>query len=101
MSQDLLQRLHKIRHSVDWLGIREVKETITTLVARNGKTEKTTTSIDHGFMVEVLLNGQFAYCGAANMTDEALQQACDRATQLARHTAAWKTFSADASHRTK
>jgi predicted Zn-dependent protease len=99
MSQNLLERLHKIHHQVDWLGLREVKEITRNCIARNGKIEKNTTSIDHGVMVEVLLNGQFAYCGAANMTDSALQQACDRATYLAQHTAAWKTFSANMDHR--
>lgn len=99
MSQNLLQRLNKIHHQVDWLGIREVKETTRNYVARNGKMEQSTTTIDHGYMVEVLLNGQFAYCAAAHHTDEALQQACDRATQLARHTAAWKTFPASLDHR--
>ena len=99
MSQNLLQRLNKIQHQVDWLGIREVKETTKNYIARNGKVEKSTTSIDHGFMVEVLLNGHFAYCAAASITDEALRQACDRATELARHTAPWKTFPATLDHR--
>ncbi|MBA3813300.1 MAG: TldD/PmbA family protein [Alphaproteobacteria bacterium] len=99
MSQNLLQRLNKIHHKVDWLGLREVKEITRNYIARNGKIEKNTTNIDHGCMVEVLLNGHFAYCGAANMTDEALQKACDRATLLAQHTASWKTFPASLDHR--
>src|ERR1044072_8763670 len=99
MSQNLLQRLNKIHHHVDWLGIREVKETTRHCIARNGKVEKNITNIDHGFMVEVLLNGHFAYCGVANMLDEELQKACDHATYLAQHTASWKTFSATLDHR--
>lgn len=99
MPLDLLQRLNNIHHQVDWIGIREVKETTRNCIARNGKLEKTTTTIDHGVMVEVLLNGHFAYYGAANMTDEALQQACDRATHLARHTASWKMFPSTLEHR--
>lgn len=99
MPQNLLQYLNNLHHQADWVGIREVKETTRNCIARNGKVEKNSTSIDHGFMVEVLLNGHFAYCGAANMTAEALQHACDRATELAHHTASWKTFPADLSHR--
>lgn len=99
MSQDLVQRLHKLRHQADWVGIREVKETIRHCIARNGKVENNATTLDHGLMVEVLLNGHFAYCAVPNMTDEALQYACDRATHLARHTASWKTFSATMDHR--
>lgn len=99
MKQNLLQRLNNIQHQVDWLGIREVKETIKHYIARNGKIEKINTTMDHGLMVEVLLRGQFAYYGVANMTDEALQYACDRATDLARYTASWKTFPATLKHR--
>lgn len=99
MLQNLLGRLRNIRHEVDWIGIREVKETARNCIARNGKLENNTTSIDHGYMVEVLVDGQFAYYAAPNMTLEALQYACDRATYLARHTAAWKTFSAGLDHR--
>src|SRR3990167_4149947 len=99
MLQDLLGRLRNIRHEADWIGIREVKETTRNCIARNGKVEKNTTSMDHGCMVEVLVDGHFAYYAAPNMTLEALQYACDRATYLARHTAAWKTFSAGLDHR--
>lgn len=99
MLQNLVGHLHKLHHEAEWIGIREVKETIRNCVARNGKVEKNTTSIDHGCMVEVLVDGHFAYFAAPNMTIEALQYACDRATFLARHTAAWKTFPASLDHR--
>jgi len=99
MSQDLVKRLKNIRHKADWIGLREVKETIRHSAARNGKIENNAISIDHGLMVEVLVNGHFAYCSTANMTDEALQQACNRATALAQHTAPWKTFPANLEHR--
>lgn len=99
MSQDLSQRLRNFQHQADWIGLREVKEMTRNCIARNGKIEKNTTNVDHGLMVEVLLDGHFAYCGVANMTDEALQYACDRAIHLARHTASWKTFPATLDHR--
>jgi predicted Zn-dependent protease len=96
MLQDILKNL---RYDAEWIGLREVKETTRSCIARNGKIEKNITHIDHGCMVEVLVNGQFAYCAVPSLTPEALQYACDRATALARRTAAWKTFEADHTHR--
>lgn len=96
MLQNVLKTL---RYEADWVGLREVKETTRSCMARNGKVEKNITAVDHGCMVEVLVDGQFAYCAVPSLTPEALQYACDRATALALHTAAWKTFKADLSHR--
>lgn len=99
MLQDLVGRLHQLHHQAEWIGIREVKETTRHCIARNGKLEKNTTFMDHGCMVEVLVDGHFAYYAAPNMTVEALQYACDRALYLAKQTAAWKTFPAGLDHR--
>ena len=99
MSENLIQRLNNLHHQADWVGIRELKETTKHFIARNGKFDQSITTIDHGFMVEVLVNGQFAYCGSDNMSDLALQDACDRATQLARSMSAWKIFPFNADQR--
>lgn len=99
MSKDLIHRLKKLSHKADWIGLREVKETMQQCVARNGKFEQNTTIMDHGIMVEALVDGQFAYCGTADLSDKALQEACDRATNLARHMSAWKIFPFDPHHR--
>ncbi len=99
MSKNLTQRLKKLNHQADWIGIREVKETIQHCIARNGKFEQNSTTIDQGFMVEVLVDGQFAYCGAVNMSAQALQEACDRAILLARHMSPWKIFPFNTDHR--
>ncbi len=92
MSKNLGQRLKTLRHQADWIGVREVKETLKYYSARNGKVEKNTTTIDHGLMVEVLVDGHFAYCGTSDTSDQALQAACDQAVYLASHMSPWKVF---------
>lgn len=92
MSKNLAAHLKKIHCKADWIGLREVKDTTHYFVARNGKFEQCTTSTDHGFMVEVLVDGQFAYYGSSSLSDQALQEACNRATELAQSMASWKLF---------
>ena len=75
MSASLKQIIKSIKTSADWFSIRDVRTTTHYLVARNGKFEKCTTAIDHGYMVEVLLKGQFAYCAASNTSVAAIQEA--------------------------
>jgi len=99
MSKNLKQSLKKLRHQADWIGIREVKETLKHYIARNGKMEKNTTTIDHGLMIEVLVDGQFAYYGTTDTSDQALQTACDRAVHLAHHMSSWKIFPFTSDHR--
>jgi len=99
MSKDLGQRLKTLRHQADWIGVREVKETSRYYLARNGKIEKSSTTIDHGLMVEVLVNGHFAYYGTSDTSDQALQAACDQAIDLARHMSSWKVFPFTPDHR--
>lgn len=99
MAKNLVQRLNNLHHKADWIGIREVKETTQNSIARNGKFENNSMIFDHGLMVEVLVDGQFAYCATDNLSDHALQVACDRATQLAKHMASWKIFPFNAHHR--
>ena len=56
----------------DWVGIREYREITDMIVARNGKPEPTSSSVSHGIMVEVLKNGQFAYCGTVDLTNRGI-----------------------------
>ena len=99
MLKNLTQRLNNLHHKADWIGIREVKETIKYCKARNGKFEQNTTTVDHGLMVEVLVEGQFAYCGTDNLSDQGVQEACDKAVDLAKQMARWKIYPFTHDHR--
>ena len=70
---------------------REVEEQTDYIPARNGQPEETSSTISKGVMVEVLLDGQFAYVGSGD--NENLQAAFDKACELARACTEHKLFS--------
>ena len=78
---DLNKVLTKLRtdSKADWIGLREMKETTTYRVVRDLKPASNNISIDHGIMVEVLVNGQFGYYGTHNVSYDAIKNATDKA----------------------
>ena len=78
---DLNKILLKLRSDskADWIGLREMKETTTYRVIRDLKPSSNNISIDHGIMVEVLVNGQFGYYGTHNISYDAIKNATDKA----------------------
>tara|TARA_B100001094_G_scaffold139520_1_gene134952 strand:+ start:1040 stop:2470 length:1431 start_codon:yes stop_codon:yes gene_type:complete len=78
---DLNKILLKLRSDskADWIGLREMKETTTYRVIRDLKPSSNNVSIDHGIMVEVLVNGQFGYYGTHNISYDAIKNATDKA----------------------
>ncbi len=78
---DLNKILLKLRSDskADWIGLREMKETTTYRVIRDLKPSSNNVSIDHGIMVEVLVNGQFGYYGTHNISYDAIKYATDKA----------------------
>ena len=78
---DLNKILLKLRSNskADWIGLREMKETTTYRVIRDLKPSSNNISIDHGIMVEVLVNGQFGYYGTHNISYDAIKNATDKA----------------------
>ena len=78
---DLNSVLSKLKTNLkaDWIGLREVKETTTHRIIRDLKPATNNVSIDHGIMVEVLINGQLGYCGTHNISYEAIKVAADKA----------------------
>jgi len=78
---DLNSVLSKLKTNLkaDWIGLREVKETTTHRIIRDLKPATNNVSIDHGVMVEVLVNGQLGYCGTHNISYDAIKVAADKA----------------------
>jgi predicted Zn-dependent protease len=83
----------------DWLGIREYREVTDTLSARNGKSESTNSDISHGVMIEVLTNGQFAYAGTVDLSEQGLERAFKKALKMSQSSSSHKLFSFDPSVR--
>ena len=60
---NLHKALATIDVNADWVGLREVKETTTYRVVRDGNPQANSRNTDHGVMVEVLADGHFGYYG--------------------------------------
>jgi predicted Zn-dependent protease len=67
----------------DWIGLRAVKEQTVIRCARNGNLDPLSISHDHGIMVEVLVNGQFAYAGTCDISFDGVKKAAQRAVDQA------------------
>ena len=78
---DLNNVLSKLKTNLkaDWIGLREVKETTTHRIIRDLKPASNNVSIDHGIMVEVLVDGQLGYYGTHDISYEAIKNAADKA----------------------
>ena len=85
----------------DWAGFREVREKSTIRYIRDGKPEANDTSISHGVMVEVLVQGQFGYAATSRRDPESLIAAAEQAAAQARRAAPFGTHRFTAAQRPK
>ena len=84
---NLHKALATIDVNADWVGLREVKETTTYRVVRDGNPQANSRNTDHGVMVEVLADGQFGYYGCNNLNYENIQNAAEKALKQAKASA--------------
>ena len=68
---------------MEWAGFREVREVTTLRYARDGKPEANDTTVSHGVMAEVLVDGHFGYAATSKLDVESLVQAAERAREQA------------------
>ncbi|MEK6578001.1 MAG: TldD/PmbA family protein [Bdellovibrionota bacterium] len=73
----------------DWFGIREVHEKTTLRKIRDGHPELNYFFESTGWMVEVLVDGQFGYSASSERTSHAVQRAAERACEQARLASKW------------
>jgi predicted Zn-dependent protease len=84
MHSNLKQALDNLDlKNAEWVGFREVRETLTERRLRDGKPQANDASTTHGVMVEVLANGQFGYAATTRTDPESLREAAKRAHQQA------------------
>ena len=84
-----------LRHasqSAEWAGLRYSSELTSTRQVRNDLPEKNESSLESGAMCEVLVDGHFGYAATADLSEQGLQAAFDRAIATTRATAAHKVF---------
>ncbi|HIC37330.1 MAG TPA: TldD/PmbA family protein, partial [Candidatus Marinimicrobia bacterium] len=89
---DLQSLLAAVDVPADWVGIREVTETHTPRVVRDGVPEINGCFTTQGLMVEVLADGQFGYYGTPNMTDKGISVAAKKAYVQAKQAAKHATY---------
>ena len=98
---DLQKALNNINISADWIGLREVQETSTYRVIRDGNPESNSINLDHGVMVEVLINGQFGYYGTHKLDYDSILNAAKKACDVAKNASKYSIHSYDDSVRPK
>lgn len=96
---DLKKVLNQLKTKADWVGLREVRETMTQVVVRDGHPEKNSTDTSQGLFVEVLVGGQFGYCATNQLSGEAIQRAADKAHLYAKTAAPFAVYKFDESAR--
>ena len=81
---NLQDALSAIDIQADWVGLREVKESTTYRIIRDGNPQANSRGADHGVMVEVLADGQFGYYGCNNLDHGSIAKAAEKALQQAK-----------------
>ena len=80
---NLKKALNNINVKADWIGLREVKESTTYRIIRDLNPESNNTTLDHGIMVEALVNGQFGYYGTHDISYDSINKAAEKAAKAA------------------
>jgi predicted Zn-dependent protease len=91
----LKKALSKLPATSDWVGARLYQESTSLRAARNGLTSKNSTETQSGLMIEVLKNGQIAYFGTSDLSDQGLRNAYDQALHLCEKASALSLFKFD------
>ena len=90
---DLKKALDNINVKADWIGLREVKESTTYRIIRDSNPESNSTTMDHGVMVEVLVDGQFGYFAVNDISYDSIQYAADNAFTQAKNASKYSVHS--------
>jgi len=81
---NLTKLLDQLDVKADWVGLRHVDESTTLRWVRDGKPQANDRSRSNGIMVEVLVDGQFAYAASSNVDIRSVQSAAEIAVNMAR-----------------
>lgn len=84
---DLKPLLEGIDVPAEWVGLRYVDERTTYRAVRNQHPEENFSNRSRGIMVEVLVDGQFAYAATSQLTTKAVSLAARQAFEIAKASA--------------
>jgi len=86
--------LHKtmkdISNAADWVSLRQLSEKTTWRSVRDEKPVTNAIVFTEGIMVEVLVNGQFAYAATSDISDGGVKRALEQALLMAKKSSAHK-----------
>ncbi len=80
---DLIKILGQLDVKADWVGLRYVDESTTFRWLRDGHPQANDRSNSQGLMVEVLVDGQFAYYATSRVDIVSVQAAAEKAVKMA------------------
>jgi predicted Zn-dependent protease len=89
---DIYRALSWIKNEADWVSLRFVQKHTHQRTVRNQRPEINSVTFDRGVMVEAMVDGQLAYAGTSDLSEQGLRMAARRATHLARVSAPFKTL---------
>jgi len=90
---DLNTLLGAVDVPADWVGLRYVRENTVHRMVRDGKPEANDRCSTRGIMVEVLVDGHFAYAATSRLDPPGIQRAAERAFGIARACAGYGIYS--------
>ena len=96
---DFNKLIQEFKTECDFVSIRSVNQRSRFLMARNGSPDRRSMYSTQGVMIEVLVDGQFAYAATDQLHRESLKQCFLRAKGLAQQAAALKMFLFDSNMR--
>ncbi|MBC8212197.1 MAG: TldD/PmbA family protein [Gammaproteobacteria bacterium] len=89
---DLKRLLSQLDLAADWVGLRYVEEITSYRWVRDGHPQANQRDMTAGIMVEVLVQGQFAYYATTRLDSAGVQLAAETAVKLARDAARYSVF---------
>ncbi len=101
MKRDLQKWCQQLAGHADWIGLREYSEKVHEAVSRDGILDGYGGNSDSGIMVEVLIDGQFAYGATDSYSFFEIEQITKDTVARAKAAAKFKLFEADLSLRPK
>ncbi|MBD1850933.1 TldD/PmbA family protein [Leptolyngbya sp. FACHB-711] len=101
MISELQQILDRLDIQADWVGLRMVKENVSSRSMRDAIPQSNSKSSSQGVMVEVLVNGQIGYGATNSLQLEDLQAAAQAAAAQAQAASRWAIYPMAATVRPK
>lgn len=89
---DIHKALNRLQRETEWVAIRYLAENSHYRSVRNQQPDKNAMVSDRGVMIETCVDGQIAYSGTSDLSEQGLLTALRRAEELARASAPYQLY---------